>query len=103
MIGQLARVIVFATDVATSTDFYREVLGMTVVNDEGDFVELDAGACRLAIHRARRAAPGRTKIAFYVRDVPAAKQKLEARGAKMGKLLTSKTLTICDGQDPPGN
>jgi predicted enzyme related to lactoylglutathione lyase len=68
-----------------------------------DFVELDAGPCRLAIHSAHKMTPGRTKMAFYVRDVAATRRKLEARGAKMGKLLEGRGVVICDGQDPAGN
>lgn len=102
-IGPLARVILFVRDVERVARFYEEKLGLAVASREPGFVELDGGGCRVAIHDAPKANPGRTKLSFYAKDVAAARAELVRRGAKMGRLLEFPGLTMCDGKDPEGN
>ena len=69
-----------------------------------DFVDFDAGGCRLALHRAGAAKPGRTKICFYAADVSAARAVLVSRGVRMGKDPgPGSGLKLCDAKDPEGN
>jgi catechol 2,3-dioxygenase-like lactoylglutathione lyase family enzyme len=103
MVGKLARVILFVRNVEVAKAFYRDVLGLQVTNDEGSFVELDAGSCRIALHKAAKANPGRTKLAFRVQDVEGMRTVLSKNGALMGRLHVGKGLAWCDGKDPDGN
>ena len=44
-----------------------------------------------------------SKIAFWARDVTAAREALVARGARLGKVMSGSGLTRCEGKDPDGN
>jgi len=86
------------------TRFYEEQLGLTVIARTPGFVDIDAGACRIALHQTRNPQPGRTKICFYAEDVSAARAELVARGVAMGKDPgPGDGLKLCDATDPEGN
>jgi len=119
----ISRVILFVRDVETSAAFYRDVFGLEPLDRpaEPGWIELDAGACTLALHRKRspRKPPsgsGRTpepvlnsspKIVFAAADVPATRTILLQRGVpyalRLGKIVGSGPLQFCDGADPDGN
>ena len=112
---ELKRVILFVQNMEMQTQFYRDVLGLSeVVNpdDAAQFVEFEAGGCRLALHSdgAPNKAKRSPKLVFYVQDVAAARAWLVSRGAKLGKVKETKVdladgsrLQLCDGKDPEGN
>jgi catechol 2,3-dioxygenase-like lactoylglutathione lyase family enzyme len=101
---RLRRVMLFARDMKTMTRFYEEQLGLKVLERGTSFVDFDAGACRIALHRASTPRPGRTKICFYVEDVSAARAELVARNVAMGKDPgPGPGFKPCDGRDPEGN
>ena len=56
MIGLITRIIYFVKDMEKATAFYRDKLGLTVVEDPqlspSEWVEFDADPCRLALHKA---------------------------------------------------
>ncbi len=90
--------------------FYRDVLGMKaktsgVITDEADgFLQLSCGDFEIALHRASKpGGSGRNKLAFYASDVPAAREKLIAKGVRMGKIFGEGKLQLCDFKDPDGN
>jgi catechol 2,3-dioxygenase-like lactoylglutathione lyase family enzyme len=100
----MRRVILFVKDVEGMAEFYEGKLGLKLIGREKGFVDLDAGAVRLALHSAGAAKPGRTKICFYVDDVPAVRTALVKRGVRMGKDSGGGAgLKLCDGKDPEGN
>lgn len=112
----LNRVIVFVGDVQTCARFYVDVFGFTIVSDDpasSEWVELNTGACRLALHQARGpdgpiTAPtggemNPHKIVFFADDVEAARATLIARGATLGDVRHFGQLVVCDGQDPEGH
>ncbi len=103
LVGDLVRVVLFVEDIERVTAFYRDILGLRVVNDEGGFVELDAGKCRVALHKAAAARPNRTKLTFRVRDVEATRAALVKKGARMAAVRSGPSFTACDGKDPEGN
>ncbi|MCX5660092.1 MAG: VOC family protein [Planctomycetota bacterium] len=100
----IRRVVLFAKDMAGMTDFYERKIGLKVLSREPEFVDFDAGACRLALHRTGTPKPGKTKICFYAEDVSAARAELKARGVKMGPDLgQGPGLKLCNAKDPEGN
>lgn len=116
MVGPLHRVIIFVADVQKCAAFYRDAFGFAALPSDEDptgWIELETGGCRLAFHKSRgsgSATNARTrgrmnphKIVFFARDVAAARSALVARGAKMGKLYKSGSLSLCDGADPEGH
>lgn len=100
---RIRRIILFAKDVPALLKFYRDVLGLRVLDDQSSkgWADLDGGGCRLALHRGRplRAA----KIAFYTKSVPRDRDRLVQRGATMGSVKEFGRLRLCDGRDPEGN
>ena len=101
---RVRRVMIFARDLKVMTRFYEEQLGLTVLERGEGFVDLDAGPCRISLHRASKPKPGRTKICFYVENVSAVRAALVLRGVAMGKDLgRGPGFKRCDAKDPEGN
>jgi catechol 2,3-dioxygenase-like lactoylglutathione lyase family enzyme len=100
---KMARVILFTNQMEKMTAFYRDVLGLKVVTEEKGWRELAAGAVRVALHSGPPS-PGTKgpKLAFYAKDVAATREKLIARGAKLGKVHVG-VVHLCEGRDPDGN
>lgn len=105
MTFRLSHIIYFTDNMDGMTVFYRDVLGLPVVKDEDGWRELDAGACRIAIHAGAKGEPnGHTpKIAFHVDDVAAVRESLITQGVPVGKLWVTPEITFCQGADPDGN
>jgi len=101
---KLARIILFTAQMEAMSRFYGEILGLRLVTSEKGWREFDAGAVTIALHSGP-SSPGRKgpKIAFYAKDVVAARAELTARGAKFGKVREGEVLCLCDGKDPDGN
>jgi catechol 2,3-dioxygenase-like lactoylglutathione lyase family enzyme len=101
---KMARVILFTARMETMSKFYREVLGLKRVTNEKGWQEFAAGGSRIALHSGP-SSPGRKgpKIVFYAKDVAALREKLVARGAKLGKVHQGDVFCLCDGKDPDGN
>jgi catechol 2,3-dioxygenase-like lactoylglutathione lyase family enzyme len=107
MILEMRRIIVFAKNMEAMAAFYGGKLGLPAVAGgvASGFIDFDAGAARLALHRggtgeAARRAP---KIVFYAGDVAAARADLAGRGVKLGKVKLANGLHLCEGKDPEGN
>jgi len=105
---EVRRVIVFTTSFAAMRDFYRDVLGLTLVEEEDGWADFDAGPIRLAIHAGRGGGNGGSdagphKVTFFAEDVEAVRAELIARGVAMGKVNRFGQTAICDGHDPDGN
>jgi len=102
------RIIYFTNKMKLMTAFYRDTLGLSPiedpVNSPSEFLEFDAGTCKIALHKGT---PGtiatRTKIVFYTEDVGKTREELIRRGTKMGTFNPQSSLHICDGKDPEGN
>jgi len=94
----------FTSDMAKMTAFYRDVMGLKLVEDTPGWERFDAGNCRLVLHKGKSRVGARPpKIGFYAKDVTKAKAFLEARGAKLGAIKTFEAIAFCDGKDPDGN
>lgn len=112
-ISGLMEVILYVQDMNRQVSFYRDVLGLEVIEPQGvaDFagifwVELDTGPCKLALHAGgqRRLGDDAPKIVFQVADVPAARKELLARDVPMGEVRSpAPGVAVCDGVDPEGN
>ena len=115
MIGRLARVILFTSNMAKMTEFYGDALGLKSKldpkYDASEWIEFEAGGCCIALHKAGRGIDisnnsGETsahKIAFYCDDIAAERTRLIAMGVPMGKHHRFGQLELCDGPDPDGN
>lgn len=103
----IKRIILFSKNVPRLARFYKDVFDLTVKGDPGDrsWIELDAGACSLALHKGAppKAAKGLPKIVFWSQDVEKTRQELAKKGAVLVKLKAFGDLQLCDGRDPEGN
>ncbi len=104
----MRRVILFTHNFAAMRDFYRDMFGLEVVEEDEGWADMAAGNCNIAIHAAGKGAAGGDgavphKIVFHADDVAAAREDLVARGAKMGPVKVFGELHLCDGDDPDGN
>lgn len=116
----LGRVMLYAKDIKRMVTFYRDVLGFGVIPsryDPDEFVVLDAGNAQLCLHQIpeviarnigisdppepRSRVP--VKIMFIIEDVEGTRDRLIARGVRMGSLQSFPPLIYCDGNDPEGN
>src|SRR5207244_11833883 len=74
----------YSQDLDRARAFYRDVLGLPLLLDEGHVIHFDAGTVRLAIHRCP---PGEGREAlegffvFCVDDIVATYEELSKRGA----------------------
>jgi len=94
----------FTSDMAKMATFYRDVIGLKLVEDTPGWKQFDAGTCRLALHKGKSRVGARPpKIGFYAKDVVKAKAWLESRGAKLGEIKSFEAIVFCDGKDPDGN
>ncbi len=94
----------FTSDMAKMAAFYRDLIGLKLVEDTPGWKQFDAGNCRLALHKGKSQVGARSpKIGFYAKDVAKAKAWLEARGAKLSKIYTFEAIAFCNGKDPDGN
>jgi predicted enzyme related to lactoylglutathione lyase len=102
------RMIVFVRNVEKVAQFYRDVLGLPPIpcpDDPKKWQEFSAGAVSIALHQADAPKPRRiaSKIVFYAADVSATKRELEARGAKLGRVVKTEFHSFANGTDPEGN
>jgi catechol 2,3-dioxygenase-like lactoylglutathione lyase family enzyme len=113
IVGGLIEVILYVEDMDAQVSFYRDLLGLRVIEpqDAGelagvDWVTLDTGACTLALHSGgeRRLGEDAPKVVFGVADVPGVRAELLRRGVPMGKVRSpAQGVQVCDGRDPEGN
>jgi predicted enzyme related to lactoylglutathione lyase len=112
----LNTVIIFVGDVQKCAHFYVDVFGFKPLPSEyspAEWIELDTGGCRLALHKARgpdgpvdspTGSPfSPHKIVFFAKDVDAIRAAAVACGAVMGEILKSGSSVVCDGKDPEGH
>ena len=109
----LNRIIIFVRDVQKCARFYIDVFGFTPVGDADstEWVELETGGCRLAMHACGKGKSGGAdggerephKIVFFAKDVEKARAEVVKRGAIMAKVQRFGTLVMCAGKDVEGH
>ena len=112
-IGELMEIIIYVEDMNRQVSFYRDQLGFKVVTpqESGDYgkefwVELDTGACSLALHAGgkKRFGEDAPKFVFRVQDILAARMQLINQQVVMGEIRSAAPgVWVCDGADPEGN
>lgn len=113
VVGELMEVILYVHDMNAQVAFYRDRLGLQVrapkkVDDFSGvpWVELDTGACTLALHSGGQGRLGEDapKIVFRAADVPSARDELLRRGVPLGEIRSpAPGVQVSDGVDPEGN
>lgn len=108
MILPISRIILFVRHPHMVANFYQTHFGLQPLEGAEDgWIELSAGGCTLALHRAKRTADSiehsPTTIVFGVQDVHAAKASFAANGLKFGKVHESADFAFANAKDPEGN
>ena len=84
VLGSLDLVFYWVTDMDRAVRFYRDVLGLTLLRqDGGSWAEFDAGGRRFALHgvgEGQSVSPGGATAVFSVFDLDRAKAALSSRG-----------------------
>ncbi len=108
----LSQVILFVSDMASAVQFYRDVLGLTVryPAELADYsqemwVELDAGACSLALHGGSQRQPGTEhQMVFFVENLEATHSAIRKAGFEIGEIrLLEDGKPAAKGIDPEGH
>ena len=113
MIGNLGELILYVEDMSAQVVFYRDILGLRVVEptdtdqfEEAYWVLFDAGGCKLALHGGgkRRFGEDAPKFVFYVEDIEAARSHLVSAGIQVGDTRSpAQGVYVVDAVDPEGN
>lgn len=105
------RLVIYVSDMARSTAFYRDTLGLPLKFTSPGWTEFNNGGTTLALHRhmggeARGAQPaaGQATLVFAVDDIQSAYEELQERGARFSmapqKQASGQTLAVL--HDPDG-
>src|SRR5207247_10124658 len=85
MVLTVEGIVLYSEDLDRARAFYRDVLGLPLLLDEGHVIHFDAGTIRLAIHRCppgqRREAP-EGFLVFGVEDLAVVHEALRLRGSE---------------------
>ena len=108
MTAQISRIILFVRDVPAVAAFYQRHFGLKPIDSAEDgWLELSAGGCNLALHRATTTSRERgrspAKIVFAVADVHGAKTAFAKDGLKFGKVHEVNGFAFANARDPEGN
>jgi len=106
-------IVIYVSDMARSTAFYRDVLGLPMKFTSPGWTEFTTGDVTLALHLGgapgdesteRRPPAGRAQLAFVVDDIHSVYEELKARDAHFSmppeKQVTGRTLATL--RDPDG-
>ena len=113
----LTRIVLYVQDVQRLTEFYRDVLGLRVVEElKDEWTVLQAGHCQLGLHRVGKAfrvadasswrVNSNAKLVMTVHeDLETLRGELIAKGVPMRAIKSYPGFTglLCDGTDPEGN
>ncbi|MFN3332260.1 MAG: CBS domain-containing protein [Caldilinea sp.] len=113
VLAGLAEVILYVQEMGAAVHFYRDQLGLRVLepadmddyNDES-WVVFDTGAAKLALHDGgeRRLGGDTPMIGFAVADIAAVRQVLIERGVNVGEPFEAAPgVIVCHLHDPEGH
>ena len=117
MNASLSRIILYVQDVGLLTRFYRDILGLPVVQEIGDeWVIFRPGSCELALHRVDRpyrvadagswTVETNVKLVLVVaREIAELRAELISKGVPMREVKSYPGFPgpLCDGEDPEGS
>lgn len=113
VLAGLAEVILYVQEMGAMVHFYRDKLGLRVLEpadleeySEESWVVFDTGAAKLALHDGgkRRLGEDTPQIVFAVADIEAARQVLIGRGVEVDEPFEAAPgVTVCHLRDPEGH
>ena len=110
MINGLVGVILWTNDAGKLAHFYKEMLGLKVHSDHGNFVSFKWDGIRLGIGThseviGNNKQPKRIMVNFGVSDIHSESKRLQSQGVKFIRQPEKETWGgwICTFSDPEGN
>src|SRR5438105_696385 len=102
-------VMIGVTNGAAANEFYRDCVGLKVINEHEGFTFLDTGSSTLVLSTALASAlgspPGNIEVVFSVEHVRAEHERLRGRGVEfLGEpRLTTGIMWSANFKDPAGH
>ncbi len=99
---KLQRIVLFVSDLEKEAAFYREKLGLPVSEEREGWIEFEAGACRIALHRGKR----KPRLDFDCEaSLESTRRELQDRGLRLSDIKPHPVheLSVSNGKDPEGN
>ena len=105
MIESIAAIWLPVTDMDRSVAFYRDSLGLDVIDHDGDSSEVTAGDQRIGLNAHESpAGDGGAVLAFAVDDLEATVEELSGRGVEFADEVSKHPWgRIAPFKDPDGN
>ncbi len=105
MIKGISAIWLPVSDMERAVAFYRDDLGLEVIDHDGDWSEVTAGDQRIGLNASESpAGDGGAVVAFEVDDVDATVEALKANGVEFsGEASEHPWGTIAPFKDPDGN
>ncbi|WP_145260072.1 VOC family protein [Planctomycetes bacterium Pan216] len=110
---RLHEVILYVESMERQVEFYRDVMGLTLLDPRGSddweneaWVALDAGGCKLCLHAGGAGDIGgdAPKIVFLVDDIAMARTRLLGHNVSMEPIFSpAPGVIVSNGFDPEGN
>ena len=98
---RLKRIVIFVSDLEKQTIYYRDALGLGVIEERSGWIEFDTGGTPIALHRGAGRKP---RLDFETDgDLVEARQELNERGAKLGAIGSVGDVEHCCGKDRDGH
>ena len=97
---ELKRIVLFAADLEKQAAYYRDRLGLPVLEEREGWVAFDAGGCSIALHRGTR----KPRLDFVAAEpLDQVHDGLTARGVKLRAIKEHGLGRYCRGNDAEGN
>jgi predicted enzyme related to lactoylglutathione lyase len=105
MIESIARIWLPVTEMERAVAFYRDSLGLDVVEHDGDWSEVTAGDQRIGLNANESpAGDGGAVVAFKVDDIDAAVEQMKGDGVEFADEISEHPWgRIAPFKDPDGN
>ncbi|HEY2955139.1 MAG TPA: VOC family protein [Candidatus Eisenbacteria bacterium] len=101
--SRLMYAIAFTRNFDSMKEFYTQLVGLPVRNEEPQWVEFDTGGAILALHEMRDENKQGMVLRFVTPDLDAERRAIEGRGARMEAPFRLATGRGADVWDPEGN
>jgi len=109
-------IILFGVDMKSQRHFYADILGLTIVEEEDNWILFQAGTANIALHKINPqhlddsegpfSVDNNVKMVLSIdEDIHEARSQLLAQGVRMKEVMTWEgyDYDLCDGRDPEGN
>jgi len=112
----LETIILFGVNMKSQRHFYADILGLTIVEEEDNWILFQAGSANIALHKISPeylddsegpfSVDNNVKMVLTIEeDIHETRSQLLTQGVRMKEVMTWEGYgyNLCDGRDPEGN